>query len=97
MLSFIAVIALYDHALTLSDEVALIWARKFTFVSWLFVLNRFSTLGKAILIFQSNWADAPIVRVTLPLHVVTAEVNTILAVSILIACNDEEALDALIS
>ena len=39
--------------------------RKINPVTWIFAVNRYCTLGKMILIFQSNWAGAVIVSANL--------------------------------
>ncbi|KAJ3540648.1 hypothetical protein NM688_g6197 [Phlebia brevispora] len=60
-----AVIALYDHVITLGQEIACIWTRKPTLATIIFALNRYMTLCKMILLVQIVWADSPNVRVPL--------------------------------
>ena len=44
-----SVISAYDIALTFSREVAYVWRRKYSAVTILFAVNRYSTLGRAVL------------------------------------------------
>ena len=53
---------IFDHILTLREEIELVWRRKLGLVSALFLLNRYLTLAKMILIFQTTWSDSPTVR-----------------------------------
>lgn len=64
LLNIFAAFAIYDHLLTLPEEVALVWTRKFTIVSLIFVLNRYMTLAKMILLFQTTWANSSQVRLS---------------------------------
>lgn len=52
---------MYDHILTLHEEVNLVWSRKFNIVSWLFLINRYFTLVKMAMLFQNTWADSMMV------------------------------------
>ena len=44
-----SVISAYDIALTFSREVAYVWRRKYSAVTILFAVNRYSTLGRTVL------------------------------------------------
>ena len=45
----IIVVLWYDHIITMPDEIVGIWQRPKTFVSWLYIMNRYlATIGNAI-------------------------------------------------
>ena len=62
---------IYDHLLTISSEVNLIWFRKFHIITWVFLFNRYATLVKMILLFQTNWASSQLVRDLIHFYVCT--------------------------
>ncbi|KAF9445271.1 hypothetical protein P691DRAFT_675977, partial [Macrolepiota fuliginosa MF-IS2] len=44
---------IYDHCLTFSDEVERIWKRRFTFVTVLFLINRYATIVEVIVVLEA--------------------------------------------
>ncbi|PSR71205.1 hypothetical protein PHLCEN_2v12859 [Hermanssonia centrifuga] len=55
---YLLALTLYDHILTLPQEIDHIWRRKVTGVTVLFVANRYITLCMIFLVFQSTWSDS---------------------------------------
>ncbi|KIP10467.1 hypothetical protein PHLGIDRAFT_125514 [Phlebiopsis gigantea 11061_1 CR5-6] len=55
--SAILVLILYDHALTLRDEIETIWNRRWSFVTMVFVVNRYGTLVYGILAMASSFVS----------------------------------------
>jgi len=70
-----AMLAYYDFFITFADEVKCIWKRKFSFPTFLFMMNRYSTLfSRTLLIIQllpyqyttlNNWQDIMLCTVVL--------------------------------
>ena len=52
---------LYDHALTISDEIRLIWAAPRSFLKWIFLLNHY--LSEVCLIVTANGECAVSLRI----------------------------------
>ncbi|THG94529.1 hypothetical protein EW026_g6961 [Hermanssonia centrifuga] len=43
-----AALVTYEYILTMNQEVAMIWKRKWTFATWLFIMNRYIMIALAI-------------------------------------------------
>jgi hypothetical protein len=52
---------LYDHALTIGDEIRLIWAAPRSFLKWIFLLNHY--LSEVCLIVTANGECAVSLRI----------------------------------
>ncbi len=56
------VLTIYDHILTVSQEVEYVWRRKFTAATVLFLANRYLALVNICLMLQITWNDSVSVR-----------------------------------
>lgn len=54
-IEFLAVLILFDCGITLSQEVDVIWARKWNATTWLYVLTRYSTVVNTIILLIPAW------------------------------------------
>lgn len=62
---------LYDHALTLQQEITLFWTRRFTVVTVLFFVNRYMTLCYGVLNVVSGFVPSKLVRLLFFSHAVS--------------------------
>lgn len=54
----VTALLLYEYCLTLPREITCIWLREFSVASWLFLVNRYTALGRSIitaLVYVVNW------------------------------------------
>ncbi len=68
--AFLAVLFLFDYVITLSQEVDVIWRRKWNTTTWLYALTRYSLIVDVIVLLVPIW-NSVVSRVQQPWYCIT--------------------------